>query len=79
MKSKVCIVVAACCIAVFVAFGAAWFAHGQTTNATDVPSGFQVPMVRDLQLLNEVKALTKRVETLETKVKALESRGVRSR
>jgi len=80
MKDKVKIIVGICCFVVFVASGLVWFAHGQTTNTSYAGSGFQKPLVRDLQLIGEVRALTQRVEALEDKVKKLEtSRGGRTR
>jgi len=80
MKDRIRITIAVCCLMALVMSGAVWLAHGQTTNEYGVATGFQKPLVRDLEMLNEVRALARKVEQLEEKVKNLEARsGIRPR
>ena len=76
MNSRIKMMVMIGCVAVASGLSLAWFAHGQDTN---IPVGFQVPMVRDLKLIGEVENLTKRVAELEAKVKILETKSGRSK
>lgn len=71
MSGKINIALAVACVAALVTMSAVWFARGQTTNA---PGGFQTPLVRDMELINDVRALTARVEALEAKVQDMDSK-----
>ena len=80
MNRRINVLLAVVSIMAMVGLGmvAAWGYDGGT-QATNVPAAFQKPLVRDLKLVNDLNALTKRVETLEEKIKQLEARGVRGR
>jgi hypothetical protein len=71
MSGRISIALVIVCVVTIVALSAAWIARAQTTN---VPAGFQTPLVRDMELVNGLQALTGRVEALESKVKDLEDK-----
>ena len=73
MSRKNTLIIAAASAVIFVALATGWRAHAQT--ATNLPAGFERPLIVDLKMARDIEALTQRVEILEAEVKNLKVRS----